>query len=163
MTEQTFSIREAVPTDADQLLSVMSKIGSETPYLVMDERGMAMSTAELAENLATLYESPNNVLLVALAGEAIIGTASVSASSKKRMEHIGEIGISILKQYWGGYGLGSILMEELIRWAHESHVIRRLELTVQDRNQRAIHVYKKLGFETEAIMLGAPKQTKVNF
>ena len=43
---------------------------------------MAMSTAELAENLATLYESPNNVLLVALAGEAIIGTASVSASSK---------------------------------------------------------------------------------
>ena len=37
MTEQTFSIREAVPIDADQLLSVMSKIGSETPYLVMDE------------------------------------------------------------------------------------------------------------------------------
>lgn len=73
MTEQTFSIREAVPTDADQLLSVMSKIGSETPYLVMDERGMAMSTAELAENLATLYESPNNVLLVALAGKRSLG------------------------------------------------------------------------------------------
>ena len=91
MTEQTFSIREAVPTDADQLLSVMSKIGSETPYLVMDERGMAMSTAELAENLATLYESPNNVYWC-ISGEAIIGTASVSASSKKRMEHIGEIG-----------------------------------------------------------------------
>lgn len=67
----------------------------------MDERGMAMSTTELAENLATLYESPNNVLLVALAGEAIIGTASVSASSKKRMEHIGEIGISILKRVLG--------------------------------------------------------------
>lgn len=162
MTEQTFSIREAVPTDADQLLSVMSKIGSETPYLVMDERGMAMSTAELAENLATLYESPNNVLLVALAGEAIIGTASVSASSKKRMEHIGEIGISILKQYWG-YGLGSILMEELIRWAHESHVIRRLELKVQDRNQRAIHVYKKLGFETEAIMPRGAKTDQGEF
>ena len=132
MTEQTFSIREAVPTDADQLLSVMSKIGSETPYLVMDERGMAMSTA------------------------------SVSASSKKRMEHIGEIGISILKEYWG-YGLGSILMEELIRWAHESHVIRRLELTVQDRNQRAIHVYKKLGFETEAIMPRGAKTDQGEF
>ena len=77
---------------------------------------------------------PNNVLLVALAGEAL--GPLLSASSKKRMEHIGEIGISILKQYWG-YGLGSILMEELIRWAHESHVIRRLELTVQDRNQRS--------------------------
>ena len=39
----------------------------------MDERGMAMSTAELAENLATLYESPNNVLLVALAEKRSLG------------------------------------------------------------------------------------------
>lgn len=31
MTEQTFSIREAVPTDADQLLSVMSKLGVKRP------------------------------------------------------------------------------------------------------------------------------------
>ncbi|MCU9786763.1 GNAT family N-acetyltransferase, partial [Enterococcus faecalis] len=126
-----------VPTDADKLLSVMTKIGSETPYLVMDERGMAMTTTELAENLATLYESPNNVLLVALAGEAIIGTASVSASSKKRLEHIGEIALCILKEYWG-YGLGSLPMDDLIRRSPESHVIGRLVLMVLDRNQPAI-------------------------
>ncbi len=65
-------------------------------------------------------------LLVALAGEAIIGTASVSASSKKRMEHIGEIGISIFKtvlglwtgQYLDGrtYSLGRMKVMLFVAW-----------------------------------------------
>lgn len=151
MTEATFSIREAIPEDAEQLLVVMKQVGDETPYLVMDEDGLAMSVEELAENLANLYESTNNTLLLALVEDKIIGTASIKAASQKRIEHIGELGISILKDYWG-FGLGNIMMEELIQWAKESAIIRRLELTVQDRNERAIHVYEKLGFITEAIM-----------
>ncbi|MGX7244127.1 N-acetyltransferase family protein [Enterococcus quebecensis] len=156
MTEVEFTIREAIPTDAAEILRALKIIGSETPYLVMDEKGMEMTPAEMSENLANLYESSNNVLMVALADETVVGTASVKASSKKRMEHIGEIGISILKDYWG-FGLGSLMMEDLIDWAKESNVIRRLELTVQHRNQRAVHVYEKIGFETEAIMARGAK------
>lgn len=151
MTEIEFTIREAIPDDAADILEVLRIIGKETPFLVMDEKGMEMTPDEMSENLANLYESPNNVLMVALADGKVIGTASVKASAKKRMEHIGEIGISILKDYWG-FGLGSLMMEELILWAQESGVIRRLELTVQHRNQRAVHVYEKIGFKTEAIM-----------
>lgn len=151
MTAVDFVIREAVPEDGDKILSVLRIIGSETPFLIMDEKGLEMDSEAMRENLANLYESPNNVLLVALVNDKVVGTASVKASSKSRMEHIGEIGISILKDYWG-FGLGSLMMEEIILWSKESQVIRRLELTVQDRNQRAIHVYEKLGFKTEAIM-----------
>jgi len=43
-------------------------------------------------------------------------------------------------------------VDELIYWSQETGIIRRLELTVQARNQRAIHVYQKLGFNEEAIM-----------
>ena len=151
MTEVEFTIREAIPDDAADILQALRIVGRETPYLVMDEKGMEMTPEEMSENLANLYESPNNVLMVALADGKVIGTASVKASAKKRMEHIGEIGISILKDYWG-FGLGSLMMEELIEWAQESEMIRRLELTVQHRNQRAVHVYEKIGFTTEAIM-----------
>ncbi|MBM7689556.1 GNAT family N-acetyltransferase [Enterococcus ureilyticus] len=156
MTEVEFTIREAIPDDATEILQALKIIGSETPFLVMDEKGMGMTSAEMSENLANLYESVNNVLMLALADGKVIGTASVKASSKKRMEHIGEIGISILKDYWG-FGLGSLMMEELIEWAKESKVIRRLELTVQHRNQRAVHVYEKIGFQTEAIMARGAK------
>ncbi|MDA9472310.1 GNAT family N-acetyltransferase [Enterococcus sp. 5H] len=151
MTEIEFTIREAIPDDAADILEVLRIIGRETPFLVMDEKGMEMTPDEMSENLANLFESPNNVLMVAIADGKVIGTASVKASAKKRMEHIGEIGISILKDYWG-FGLGSLMMEELILWVQESGVIRRLELTVQHRNQRAVHVYEKIGFKTEAIM-----------
>lgn len=151
MTEVEFTIREAIPADAADILQALRIVGRETPYLVMDEKGLEMTQDEMSENLANLYESPNNVLMVALADGKVIGTASVKASAKKRMEHIGEIGISILKDYWG-FGLGSLMMEELISWAQESEVIRRLELTVQHRNQRAVHVYEKMGFTTETIM-----------
>lgn len=156
MTEVEFTIREAIPDDAVEILRALKTIGSETPFLVMDEKGLEMTPVQMSENLANLYESPNNLLMVALADEQVIGTASVKASSKKRMEHIGEIGISILKDYWG-FGLGSLMMEELIEWAKESGVIRRLELTVQHRNQRAVHVYEKIGFKTETIMARGAK------
>lgn len=162
MTELQVTIREAVPEDAAELLAVLKIIGKETPFLVMDEKGLELTTEEMMYNLADLYESSNNVLLVAFVDGSIVGTASVKASAKQRMEHIGEIGISLLKEFWG-FGLGSLLMEEILLWAKASKVIRRLELTVQDRNQRAIHVYEKMGFQTEAIMKRGAKTDEGEF
>lgn len=151
-----FTLREAIPADAKEILELMKLIGAQTPYMVMDEQGLKMTEEEMAQNLADLYDSPNNLLLLALADEKIVGTASIRASKQKRMEHIGEIGISILKDYWG-FGLGSLMMEELIEWSKEGGIIRRLELTVQKRNERAVHVYEKIGFQKEALMARGAK------
>lgn len=144
-------IREAIPDDAEQIAAALQQVGRETPYLVMDGTGAAIEVEELAQNLAELYDSINNVLMVAIVNGKIVGTASVSASNKRRMEHLGEVGISVLKDYWG-FGLGRAMMDSLIDWAAESGIIRRLELTVQKRNQRAIQLYEKVGFQTEAVM-----------
>ncbi|MGM0125155.1 hypothetical protein IGI37_002553 [Enterococcus sp. AZ194] len=149
--EVAITIREAIPDDAQALLEVTKKIGRETDFLVMDEEGMALEVDELAFQLARLYDSSNNVLFVALVEDAIVGIASVRADSKFRVAHIGEVGLSILQSFWG-FGLGSLLMDELILWSEESKIIRRLELTVQNRNQRAIHIYEKFGFQTEGIL-----------
>lgn len=145
------TIRKAIPDDAKDLLAVMKKVGKETPYLIMDEQGLELSEEAMRLNLENLYKSENNVLLVAVMENKIIGTASVKASYQKRMEHIGEVGMSILKEFWG-YGLGTQLLDEIIVWAEETNVIKRLELTVQDRNKRAIHLYRKIGFIAEATM-----------
>ncbi len=151
MTEINLTIREALPTDAEQLLALMDQVGSESEFLVMDEQGLQLSPELLAHELAAILESSNNSLLVALDGEQLIASASLRASSEKRVAHIGELGISIVKAYWG-LGLGTILVEELLLWAEESQVLRRIELTVQKQNTRAVHLYQKFGFETEAVM-----------
>ncbi len=41
------------------------------------------------------------------------------------------------------------MLEEGIEWAHSTGVLRKLVLNVQVRNERAVHLYKKLGFEIE--------------
>jgi acetyltransferase, GNAT family len=40
-------------------------------------------------------------------------------------------------------------METMIDWADHTPTIRRLELTVQARNERAVHLYQKFGFDIE--------------
>ena len=144
-------IREATPEDAQEILTMSKQVGSETEFLVMDEEGLQLSPERLALELGYLAESTNNLLLVALVGEEIVGTASVKATNEYRIAHIGEIGISLLKEYWG-FGLGTLLIEEIIDWSKNSKKIFRLELQVQVRNERAVRLYQKLGFEIESTM-----------
>lgn len=145
------TIREALPEDAQQIVQVSQTIGKQTEFLVMDEFGMNLPVGLLENQLETIYNSQAQLLLVAVVEAEIVGTASVRTSEEKRVDHIGEVGISLLKDYWG-MGLGSTLLEELIDWAQQTNQIRRLELTVQKQNKRAIHLYKKYGFQTEAVM-----------
>ncbi|MDR2834382.1 MAG: GNAT family N-acetyltransferase [Streptococcaceae bacterium] len=155
-------IRQAIPDDAENLLYTLNQIRQETDFLTMDENDVNISIEFQRHQLENIYESENNVLILAFDGEKIIGSISVHANSQHRIKHIGEIGISILKEYWG-LGLGSILLEEAIYWAKESGIIRRLELTVQKRNQKAIHLYEKFGFQTETIMQRGAVDEQDNF
>jgi RimJ/RimL family protein N-acetyltransferase len=151
MSEIHLTLREARGKDAAELLAVSQEIGQETDFLVMDETGLALPEALLAEQLEDLYEQENHLLLLALDGNKIIGMASVKGYSEWRLAHVGEVGISILKEYWG-LGLGSLLLEELLDWVSEVGELSRLELTVQARNERAVHLYQKYGFEIEGLM-----------
>ncbi len=145
------NIREALAEDAEQIVKVSQIIGKQTEFLVMDEYGMDLPMNLLENQLETIYESDKQLLLVAEVDGQIVGTASVRTSEESRVSHIGEVGISILQDYWG-IGLGSVLLEELLDWAQETNTIRRLELTVQKQNERAVHLYKKFGFQTEAVL-----------
>ncbi|BAK94465.1 GNAT family N-acetyltransferase [Tetragenococcus halophilus] len=149
--EVDVNIREALAEDAEQIVKVSQTIGKQTEFLVMDEHGMDLPIHLLENQLETIYESDKQLLLVAEVDGQIVGTASVRTSEEKRISHIGEVGISILQDYWG-IGLGSVLLEELIDWSQQIGQIRRLELTVQKQNSRASHLYEKYGFQTEAVL-----------
>ncbi|MCO5433614.1 GNAT family N-acetyltransferase [Enterococcus faecium] len=144
-------LREAVPDDAKDILSMMEQVNSETEFLALDEAELLLPPETLSEELSYMYESNNNLLLLAINEGTIVGTASVKADSQFRLSHVGEVGISILQEYWG-MGLGTLMLEEIINWAKEMGVLFRLELDVQVRNERAVHLYQKMGFQIEAVM-----------
>lgn len=142
-------LRQAQAKDAAALLHLMQQLGSETEFIALDRVGMDLTPDFLSHQLTALEESPNNLLLVAETSDGdLVGTASVTADSNPRTRHIGEVGIAVLQEFWGN-GLGSLLLDEVIYWAEQSEIIRRLELTVQIRNERAVALYRKFDFHTE--------------
>lgn len=151
MTEIQLEIREAQAADAAAVLAVSQRLATETDFLLMDEEGLALPETLLAQELDALSEQNNHLLLLAFDQDKVIGMASIKGNNEWQLRHVGEIGISILKDYWG-LGLGSILLEELLDWVKETKLLTRIELTVQVRNERAIGLYQKFGFVTEGCM-----------
>ena len=73
----------------------------------------------------------------------------VESVSKKRIQHVASMGISILSEYRGN-GLGTEIMTSMIDWATENPIIEKLSLEVWATNNRAISLYEKMGFVEEA-------------
>ncbi|AQS53648.1 Acetyltransferase YpeA [Jeotgalibaca dankookensis] len=145
-------IREAIPSDAKEILAFSRQTGAETDFLTYGEEGLELSEAFEEMYLEGLMDKQNAILLVAIINnEEIIGMASVGADDKPKTQHVGEVGITVSKEFWG-FGLGTALMEEIEIWAKESGVIRRLELTVHSENERAIVLYEKMGYHREGLL-----------
>ena len=70
-------LREAVPGDAKDILLMMGQVNKETEFLVLDEAELLLPPETLEEELDYIYESNNNLLLLAIYEGTIIGTASV--------------------------------------------------------------------------------------
>lgn len=81
----------------------------------------------------------------------IVGNLSFSGGPRQRIAHAGELGVCVLKEYWG-QGIGTKLIEYLIDWCKESGIIRKINLRVRSDNYSAIHIYKKLGFNEEGLI-----------
>ncbi|HFU4202741.1 TPA: N-acetyltransferase family protein [Streptococcus suis] len=148
MSRKEIVFEEAEPSDAPAFIDFMNQVSKETDYLVMDETGFRFSQEQMETIFEAGLENPRELCLLAKVGSEVIGVISVKSSRQFRISHIGNIFIAIRKDYWG-YGIGSILLDEMLTWVQEMDLLKRLELTVQTRNKVAIHLYQKFGFGIE--------------
>jgi len=88
-------------------------------------------------------------LLVACAGDEVVGTAGIFGFSLPRRAHAASLGIG-LHDDWQGKGVGTALFGALVDIADNWLGLRRLELSVYCDNPRAIALYEKFGFQIEA-------------
>lgn len=72
---------------------------------------------------------------------------SFRAGTRERIPHVGELSVSVFRSYWGN-GIGRALLEALIAWA-PSAGITKIDLRVREDNERAIELYKRVGFKKE--------------
>ena len=139
------TIRSVEPEDAPLMLQYMKIMLGETPFLLRTPEEFNYTVEEEASVLAGRRDDPRSLMLVAEEDGRIIASADIcSHGPKSRLLHRGELGISILKDYWH-QGIGSALMERLIAFAEKSGY-EQIELTVESKNRRAINLYMKYGF-----------------
>lgn len=141
-------IREAIAADASALIEYVNKVAGESNFLTFGVGDFKKTVEEEKIIIEEHSNAENRIFLVAELNGEIAGLLNVNASSKPRMKHIGDFGVTVRKDHWGK-GIGSSLIEVMLEWAKSSGVIRKINLNVQANNEAAIALYKKFGFEIE--------------
>lgn len=139
-------IREALPSDAGQILEHIKICGGETDNLSYGSEGLKLSIEEEKKFLENLLKSKNQIMLVAETNGSIVGTANYSTSNIKRMSHRGTIGVCVQKKFWKR-GIATSFMKQLIKFGREEAKGEIISLKVRSDNDSAIHLYKKFGFK----------------
>lgn len=87
--------------------------------------------------------------LLAFDGDRLLGSAGLHAAGPQvRRRHAMALGIGVHPDAHGR-GVGSVLMDALLRQADDWLGVLRIELTVFADNARAIRLYERFGFEHE--------------
>ena len=137
-------IEKATCADAAEILQYLKQIGAETDNLTFGAEGLPFTTESEAAYIRQMENSCDAIMLVAKENGKIVGDASLTRLPR-RMNHRGELGVSVLKEYWNR-GIGSQLLLEIIRFAKEN-AFKVIDLQVRSDNLPAIHLYEKIGFQ----------------
>jgi L-phenylalanine/L-methionine N-acetyltransferase len=138
-----FTIRAQEPSDAAGVSALIGTPGTFEGTLQLPD----MPVASRVEWIQAI--EPGTCKLVAVAGGQVVGAAGLhSVGRSMRRGHVRSLGIS-LAPGWQGKGVGRQLMARLLDWADNWTNILRIELTVHADNDRAIALYKSMGFVEE--------------
>jgi len=139
-------IRKAEETDAQEILDYLNIVGGESDNLLFGANEITMTVDQEKQYIKSLHDSETSALLIGLIDHKIVCIGSISAPTKERIAHNGEIALSVLKKFWG-MGIGNYLMSEIISFARNSEKLEILHLSVKADNISAIALYKKWGFQ----------------
>lgn len=141
---QILTIAPAAIEDAQQFADYANQIKTESNFISMDIRD-GVSTANSQARWIGESLSGDKFIFIAKIDGKMVGCGNVSpVSSKIRFKHRCDMGLSVLKEYWG-LGIASEVMEVLINTAKEAQY-EQIELQVVETNAPARHLYTKFGF-----------------
>lgn len=146
----SYAVRSAVEADAGVLSELRVQIDGETENMDREKGEAFIDEAGFKQLIRNDTENARSLFLVAAVGGRPVGFSRCEGSSLKRLSHKVEFGVCVLKEYWG-YGIGKNLLKEAIAWA-DSNNIEKITLNVLETNEKAIRLYKMLGFEVEGVL-----------
>lgn len=138
-------IRQAEASDVKAILGLAKHIGRETCFLTFGPEGLPYNREEELKIVLDYQQSNKDILLLVESDDQLIGMGNVSTLDRHRQNHVAEIGVSLIEEYWG-YGIGSMLVDAQVEFAKQVG-LKVLTLEVVSANKRGVGLYKKFGFK----------------
>lgn len=151
LTKLTVRIPNADSTDADRLITAFNKMGGESDFLTYGADEFFLNTEQTIAFIDGKIKNYNELILFAEVEGELAGAVSLMSAQRERLKHKTELGIAVLKEYWGK-GIGRKLMEDAIDYAQGCSMLKKINLNVRRDNVRAVGLYKNLGFAVEGIL-----------
>lgn len=146
----SFFVRPAMPDDALGINTHLHRVAEEENNMISYSPGeFDRTVSQDRTRIESALAADNSQIFVAVADYEIIGLCSCFGGVRVG-KYTTSLGITV-KREWRDHGVGTALMQAAIQWARENPEVHRLELGVLTSNERAIHLYRKLGFQDEGI------------
>ena len=145
-TGQTIVLRNAEESDAEDLIKYLRITTGETPFLIREPDEVKLTLEQEKHFITSCIDSERELMLIATINGRHIGNCSLSSiGTYKRYAHRCEVAIALYQKYCGR-GIGKIMLKTILDMARNLGY-EQAELEVAAGNERAISLYKNLGFE----------------
>jgi L-phenylalanine/L-methionine N-acetyltransferase len=141
LIEGKYSIRQREADDSQALYELLCQ--------PLCKRGMVSEPFTSADHFRSWIDStgPNKFEIVATNENTVSGFAGLFLCDENR-KHVGWVTLFVHDRFQSR-GIGASLIRTVVAAADRVFGLRRVELTVICKNQRAIDLYRRFGFEIE--------------
>ena len=145
--------------DAEKVLDQIISVAGTTDFLLSTPEDFDEFRRDIKKerDFIEWSKTDKGQWIIVCLDDKIIGNCSLRIYKHAKDQHRSSIGIAIEKDY-RGFGIGSLLFDEMIKLAKQTPGVEQIELDVIESNERALRLYKSKGFvETGTI----PHQLKL--
>ena len=144
-------LRCATPEDVEGTLHYLRVSAGETDFILRypEECDKYTPEKELAF-FERFNDSPTDVMLLCLVDGVVAGNCQITFNSAIKTRHRASVAIGLMSEYWN-LGIGTKMLEVMIRLAEERADVTQMELEFVEGNDRARHLYEKMGFRITGV------------
>jgi ribosomal protein S18 acetylase RimI-like enzyme len=143
---QFLTLRKVEIEDAPRMLAFFNIVGGESENLLYSKGEFPLTLEQTTEYIRRKSNNPSSLMVIGIIDTNIVSFAQINSPLCKRIAHNSSIDISVKKEYWRK-GIGSSLLQELLKFAREQGLIKNISLGVRASNNNAIGLYERFGFK----------------
>jgi RimJ/RimL family protein N-acetyltransferase len=140
------TIRTVDAADAENLISLKKGYIAGTKSIPLYDFEYKNTTEQERDYILKFVNEENSTMMVAEHEGSLIGNIDITGNQRKKLFHTGMLGMGISYD-WQNRKIGSLLMENVLKWALEDSPLKIIWLEAYADNIAGIKLYEKFGFE----------------